>query len=64
MSLRINSEAVSLTAETTQGTTNSRRLATDPPALVCHWRRDADGRLACVWEQAIDIVPNQQRMAA
>jgi hypothetical protein len=40
------------------------RLATGRPALVCRWRRDADGRLACVWEQAIDIAPNQQRIAA
>jgi hypothetical protein len=23
--------------------------------LVCHWRRDADGRLACIWEP--DIAP-------
>ena len=27
--------------------------------LVCHWHRDADGRLACTWEP--DIVPNPQR---
>jgi hypothetical protein len=40
------------------------RLATGRPALVCRWRRDADGRLACFWEQAIDIAPNQQRIAA
>jgi hypothetical protein len=31
-----------------------------PPArrqLVCHWRRDADGRLTCVWEPDIVAVP-------
>jgi hypothetical protein len=27
--------------------------------LVCHWHRDAGGRLACTWE--LDIVPNPQR---
>ena len=27
--------------------------------LVCHWHRDAGGRLACTWEP--DIVPNPQR---
>ena len=64
MSLKTNSEAANSTAETTQGAINFHRLATDRPALVCRWRRDADGRLACVWEKAIDITPNQQRMAA
>jgi hypothetical protein len=64
MSLRTNSEAGNFTAETTQGTINSRRLETGRPALVCRWRHDADGRLACVWEQATDNAPNQQSMAA
>jgi hypothetical protein len=26
--------------------------------LVCHWRRDADGRLACFWEPDIASVPH------
>jgi hypothetical protein len=64
MASKTNSEAANFTAETTQGTISSRRLTTDRPALVCRWIRDADGRLACVWEQAIDIAPNQQNMAA
>jgi hypothetical protein len=64
MSLRINSEAANSTAEITQGTSDFPRLAPGRPALACHWRRDADGRLACVWEEAIEIAPNQQRMAA
>ncbi|HEX9523320.1 MAG TPA: hypothetical protein VF949_10140 [Reyranella sp.] len=25
------------------------RLPVDRPRLVCHWHRDADGRLACTW---------------
>ena len=25
------------------------RLPLDRPRLVCRWRRDADGRLACTW---------------
>jgi hypothetical protein len=25
-------------------------LRVDRPRLVCHWHRDADGRLACAWE--------------
>jgi hypothetical protein len=64
MSLKTNSEVANFTAQTMQDTVNFHRLATDRPALVCRWRHDADGRLACVWEQAIDIAPNQQRMAA
>jgi hypothetical protein len=35
----------------------------DPPAvrrqLVCHWRRDADGRLACSWEPDIAPIPHR-----
>jgi hypothetical protein len=27
--------------------------------LVCHWRRDADGRLACTWEPDIVVIPNR-----
>jgi hypothetical protein len=64
MSLKTNTEAANFTAETTEDTVNSRRLAIGRPALVCRWRLDADGRLACVWEEAIEIAPNQQRMAA
>jgi hypothetical protein len=64
MSLKINSEAANLSAETTPRTINFGCLATGRPALVCRWRRDADGRLACFWEPATDIAPNQQRMAA
>ena len=30
-------------------------LSVRPRRLVCHWRRDADGRLACIWEP--DIPP-------
>jgi hypothetical protein len=25
------------------------RLSVGRPRLVCHWHRDADGRLACTW---------------
>jgi hypothetical protein len=48
---------------TTGATTNLVRLfALDHlPAgrrrLVCHWRRDADGRLACIWEPDIGASP-------
>jgi hypothetical protein len=34
------------------------RLSSDR-RLVCHWVREADGRLACLWES--DIVPIPQR---
>jgi hypothetical protein len=27
--------------------------------LVCHWHRDADGRLACIWEPDIVLIPNR-----
>jgi hypothetical protein len=29
------------------------------PSLVCHWHRDADGRLAAAWE--LDVAPDGQR---
>ncbi|MGO8915735.1 MAG: hypothetical protein ACLQJR_07500 [Stellaceae bacterium] len=29
------------------------RLLSGRRRLVCHWHRDADGRLACVWEPEI-----------
>jgi hypothetical protein len=29
------------------------RLPAGRRRLVCHWRRDADGRLACIWEPDI-----------
>jgi hypothetical protein len=34
------------------------RLPAGRRRLVCHWRRDADGRLACIWEP--DIGASQQ----
>ncbi len=37
-----------------------RLFALDRPGgrrLVCRWHRDADGRLACVWEPEIAAVP-------
>jgi hypothetical protein len=27
--------------------------------LVCHWRRDADGRLSCSWEPDITSLPHR-----
>ena len=27
--------------------------------LVCHWHRDADGRLVCIWEPDIPPVPHR-----
>jgi hypothetical protein len=27
------------------------RLPAGRRRLVCHWRRNADGRLACIWSQ-------------
>jgi hypothetical protein len=35
------------------------RLQAGRRTLVCHWRRDADGRLACIWEPDIVLVPNR-----
>ena len=31
------------------------RLPVRRPRLACHWRRDADGRLACSWEPDIAL---------
>jgi len=49
------------------GATNNlvRLFALDrPPAgrrrLVCHWHRDANGRLACIWEPDIGPVPHRR----
>jgi hypothetical protein len=33
------------------------RLPVHGQRLACHWRRDADGRLACTWEPDIALVP-------
>jgi len=30
------------------------------PQLVCHWRRDADGRLACIWGPDIALIPHRR----
>jgi hypothetical protein len=27
--------------------------------LVCHWRRQPDGRLACTWEPDIVLIPQR-----
>jgi hypothetical protein len=27
--------------------------------LVCHWRREPDGRLACNWAPDIVLIPNR-----
>ena len=35
------------------------RLFDGRRALICHWQRDADGRLACVWEPDIPPVPHR-----
>jgi hypothetical protein len=35
------------------------RLPVRRPRLACHWRRDADGRLACTWEPDIALVPQR-----
>jgi hypothetical protein len=35
------------------------RLPVDRRRLACHWRRDADGRLACTWEPDIALVPQR-----
>jgi len=32
------------------------RVPARRPRLVCHWHRDAGGRLACVWEPDIALV--------
>ena len=50
----------------TQGTDTLEETAfalDDLPAvrrqLVCHWRRDADGRLVCSWEPDIAPIPHR-----
>ena len=35
------------------------RLPAGGRRLVCHWRRDPDGRLACIWEPDIVLIPNR-----
>jgi hypothetical protein len=35
------------------------RLPAERPQLVCHWHRDADGRLAAAWER--DVAPDGRR---
>jgi len=35
------------------------RLPAERPRLVCHWHRDADGRLAAAWEH--DVAPDSRR---
>jgi hypothetical protein len=34
------------------------RLPAGRRLLVCRWRREADGRLSCIWEPEIEIVPH------
>ncbi|HEV2549615.1 MAG TPA: hypothetical protein VGU20_20025 [Stellaceae bacterium] len=35
------------------------RLSDGRRPLVCHWQRDAEGRLACIWEPDIPPVPHR-----
>jgi hypothetical protein len=35
------------------------RLPVGRRQLVCHWHRDADGRLACIWEPDIALIPHR-----
>jgi len=35
------------------------RLPDGRRRLVCHWHRDADGRLACVWEPDMALPPQR-----
>ena len=35
------------------------RLSAARTRLVCHWHRDADGRLACRWERNIALDPHR-----
>jgi hypothetical protein len=35
------------------------RLPIHRRRLACHWRREADGRLACTWEPDIALVPQR-----
>lgn len=37
------------------------RLPVGRPRLVCRWHRDADGRLACLWEPDRDPQNGNQR---
>lgn len=34
------------------------RLPVGRRRLVCHWRHDAHGRLACIWEPDIALIPH------
>ena len=36
------------------------RLPKSRRPLICHWHRDVDGRLACVWEPDIPPVPHRR----
>ena len=31
----------------------------DRPQLVCRWHRDSDGRLSCLWEPDIVVIPRR-----
>jgi hypothetical protein len=31
----------------------------DRPQLVCRWHRDSDGRLTCLWEPDIVVIPQR-----
>jgi hypothetical protein len=48
---------------TAAGTDLVRLFALDRPPrgrrLVCRWRRQADGRLACTWEPEIVVIPQR-----
>ena len=35
------------------------RLPASRRGLVCHWRRQPDGRLACIWEPDIVLIPQR-----
>jgi hypothetical protein len=35
------------------------RLAAGRRQLVCRWRQDNDGRLSCVWELDIVLIPRR-----
>ncbi len=36
-----------------------KRLPARGQRLVCHWHRQADGRLSCVWEADTALVPTR-----
>jgi hypothetical protein len=40
------------------------RISARKRGLACSWQRDADGRLACVWEPAFDLVRRHARGAS